>query len=71
MKSDNLQYDTHGCWFVGTNDSSTNCLMFHVLFFGYHQEAAEKLGMSDTWSTSRVSHWSSKPAYHIIDCQIF
>ena len=33
LKSDNLQYNTLVRWFAGTNDSSTKCLMFQVLFF--------------------------------------
>ena len=33
QKSDNLQYNTLDCWFAGTNDSSTKCLMFQVFFF--------------------------------------
>ena len=33
QKSDNLQYNTLVRWFAGTNDSSTKCLMFHVLSF--------------------------------------
>ena len=33
LKSDNLQYNTLGCWVAGTNDSSTKGLMFQVLFF--------------------------------------
>ena len=33
IKSDNLQYNTLVRWVAGTNDSSTNCLMFQVLFF--------------------------------------
>ena len=32
-KSDNLQYDTLGCWVHGTNDSSTKCLMFQALLY--------------------------------------
>ena len=28
------------------------------------------LGKSDTWFTSCLSHWLSKPAYHIVDCGI-
>ena len=28
------------------------------------------LGMSDAWSTSRLSHRSSEPAYYIVDCRI-
>ena len=28
------------------------------------------LGTSDAWSTSRLSHRPSKPAYYIVDCQI-
>ena len=28
------------------------------------------LGMSDAWSTSRLSHRPSKPAYYIVDCRI-
>ena len=28
------------------------------------------LGTSDAWSTSRLSHWPSKPAYYIVDCRI-
>ena len=31
-KSDNLQYNTLCHWVAGTNDSSTKCLMFQVLF---------------------------------------
>ena len=30
----------------------------------------KRLGMSDTWSTSHLSHRPSKPAYYIVDCQI-
>ena len=26
--------------------------------------------MSDQWSTSRLSHRPSKPAYYIVDCRI-
>ena len=33
QKSDNLQYNTLVRWFAGTNDSSTKCPMFQVLFF--------------------------------------
>ena len=33
VKSDNLQYNMLLCWFAGTNDSSTNHLMFQVSFF--------------------------------------
>ena len=33
LKSVNLQYNTLGHWFAGTNDSSTKRLMFQVLFF--------------------------------------
>ena len=33
LKSDNLQYNTLGCWVAGTNDSSTKRLIFQVLFF--------------------------------------
>ena len=29
-KSDNLQYNTLGCWVTGTNDSSTKGLMFQL-----------------------------------------
>ena len=29
------------------------------------------LGTSDAWSTSRLSHPPSKPAYYIVDCRIF
>ena len=29
-----------------------------------------KLGTSDAWSTSRLSHRPSKPVYHIVDCCI-
>ena len=29
------------------------------------------LGTSDSWSTSRLSHRPSEPAYHIVDCRIF
>ena len=29
------------------------------------------LGMSDAWSTSRLSYRPSEPAYYIVDCQIF
>ena len=25
------------------------------------------LGTSDAWSTSRLSHWPSEPAYYIVD----
>ena len=32
LKSDNLQYNTLGCWVNGTNDSSTKRLMFQALF---------------------------------------
>ena len=28
------------------------------------------LGTSDAWSTSRLSHRPSKPAYYIVDCRI-
>ena len=28
------------------------------------------LGTSDAWSTSHLSHGTSKPACHIVDCQI-
>ena len=28
------------------------------------------LGTSDTWSTSRLSHRPSEPAYYIVDCRI-
>ena len=28
------------------------------------------LGTSDTWSTSRLSYWPSKPAYYIVDWPI-
>ena len=28
------------------------------------------LGTSDGWSTSRLSHWPSEPAYYIVDCRI-
>ena len=28
------------------------------------------LGTSDTWSTSRLSHRPSDPAYYIVDCRI-
>ena len=33
IKSVNLQYNTLARWVAGTNDSSTNHLMFQVLFF--------------------------------------
>ena len=33
LKSDNIQYNTLGCWVHGTNNSSTKCLMFQVFFF--------------------------------------
>ena len=33
LKSDNLQYNTLGYRVDGPNDSSTKCLIFHVLFF--------------------------------------
>ena len=33
LKSDNLQYNPLVRWYAGTNDSSTKCLMFQVLFF--------------------------------------
>ena len=35
IKSDNLHFNTLGRWFIGTNDSSTKCLMFqvHIIFF--------------------------------------
>ena len=29
------------------------------------------LGTSDAWSTSRLTKQTSKPAYYIVDCQIF
>ena len=29
------------------------------------------LGTSDAWSTSRLSHRLSEPAYYIVDCRIF
>ena len=29
------------------------------------------LGTSNAWSTIHLSHWPSKPAYYIVDCQIF
>ena len=29
------------------------------------------LATSDTWSTSRLSHQPSEPAYYIVDCRIF
>ena len=32
LKSDNLQYDTLVCWFIGTNDLLTKRLMFQVFF---------------------------------------
>ena len=32
LKSNNLQYNTLGHWIDGTNNSSTNRLMFQVLF---------------------------------------
>ena len=35
VKSDNLQYNMLVCWFTGTNDSSTKCLMFQVLFCSF------------------------------------
>ena len=28
------------------------------------------LGTSDAWSTSRLSHRPSEPAYYIVDCRI-
>ena len=28
------------------------------------------LGMSDAWSTIRLSHWPSEPVYYIVDCRI-
>ena len=33
LKSNNLQYNTLGHWFDGTNDSSTKRLMFQGLYF--------------------------------------
>ena len=33
LKFVNLQYITLGCLDIGTNESSTKCLMFQVLFF--------------------------------------
>ena len=33
LKLVNLQYDTLGCLDDGTNESSTKCLMFQILFF--------------------------------------
>ena len=33
LKSNNLQYNTLARWVNGTNDLSTKCLMFQVLFF--------------------------------------
>ena len=36
QKSDNLQYNTVGCWVAGTNDSSTKHLMFQVYIFFFH-----------------------------------
>ena len=33
LKSNNLQYNTLGCWVNGTNDSSTKCLMFQAFYF--------------------------------------
>ena len=35
VKSDNLQYNMLVCWFTGTNDTSTKCLMFQVLFCSF------------------------------------
>ena len=32
QESDNLQYNTLFCWFAGTNESFTMCLVFQVLF---------------------------------------
>ena len=32
LKSVNLQYNTLVCWAYGTNDLSTKCLMFQVLY---------------------------------------
>ena len=37
MKSDNLQYNTLVRRFAGTNDSSTNRLMFQAFFYGFLQ----------------------------------
>ena len=31
-KSDNLQYNTLGCWVDGINDSSTKRLIVHIIF---------------------------------------
>ena len=28
------------------------------------------LGMTNAWSTSRLSHWPSEPAYYIVDFRI-
>ena len=36
LKFVNLQYITLGCLDIGTNESSTKCLMFQVLFFFHH-----------------------------------
>ena len=30
----------------------------------------KKLGTSDAWSTSHLSHRPSEPAYYIVDCRI-
>ena len=33
LKSNNIRYNTLGCWVFATEDSSTKCLMFQVSFF--------------------------------------
>ena len=43
LKSDNLQYNTLVCWFAGTNDSSTKCPIFQVLYFFFHNFSKNSL----------------------------
>ena len=70
------------CWADGTNDSSTKRLVFQVLFVykitKMKIESFESpnsirnykiFGWSVAWSTSRLSHLPSKPAYYIVDCR--
>ena len=59
LKSDNLQYNTLVCWFAGTNDSLTKCLMFKALFFTFSHRlrAIKTLYFLFLWIYKKI-HWN-------------
>ena len=74
LKSDNLQRNTLVRWADGTNNSLTKCLMFQVFFF--HIFLA-KLFLKTVsiiiffYNFLQNHQQTSKPAYHILVCQIY